>query len=134
MPRIKLPPVPASAYNDQRPANALLLAQVRELEAAVRAAGRRVVTAHPVTEGQVAAWIRELNRALHKEVLLPALKRRPLRPSTAAGGVGLNTASRAARKPAKARAARKPAKAHAPRKAGARRAPRQRARKQGRKR
>jgi hypothetical protein len=125
MPPIKLPPVPASAYNDQRPANALLLAQVRELEAAVRAAGRRVVTAHPVTEGQVAAWIRELNRALHKEVLLPALKRRPLRPSTAAGGVGLNTASRAARKPAKA---------SAPRKAGARRAPRQRARKQGRKR
>jgi hypothetical protein len=125
MPPIKLPPVPASAYNENRPANALLLAQVRALEAAVRAAGRRVVSGHPKTEGQVAAYMRALNRALHNQLLLPALKRRPLRPPTAAGGAGLNTAARAARQPAKARAARK---------TGARRAPRKQARPQGRKR
>jgi hypothetical protein len=125
MPPIKLPPVPASAYNDKRPANALLLAQVRELEAAVRAAGRRVVSGNPKNEGQVAAWIRELNRALHKAVLLPALKRRPLRPSTVTGGAGLRSASRAARRPAKKRATRK---------ASARRTTRTAARKQGRKR
>jgi hypothetical protein len=125
MPPIKLPPVPATAYNEKRPANALLISQVHMLERAVRAAGRRVVSAQPKTEAQVAAWIRELNRALHKQVLLPMMKRRPLRPSTAAGGAGLNTAARAARKPAKARAARK---------TGPRRAPRKAARKQGRKR
>jgi hypothetical protein len=125
MPPIKLPPVPASAYNQDRPANALLISQVRMLERAVRDAGRPVTTARPKTEAQVAAWIRELNRALHKQVLLPALKRRPLRPSPAAGGAGLKTASRATRKPAKARAARK---------ASPRRASRKQARKQGRKR
>jgi hypothetical protein len=125
MPPIKLPPTPASAYNEDRPANALLVAQVRELERAVRAAGRRVVGGHPKTEGQVAAYMRVLNRALHNQLLLPALKRRPLRPPTAAGGAGLNTASRPARKPAKARATRK---------ASPRRAVRKQARKQRRKR
>jgi hypothetical protein len=125
MPPIKLPPVPARAYNENRPANALLVAQVRELERAVRAAGRRVVSGRPKTEGQVAAWIRELNRALHKQVLLPAMKRRPLRPPTAAGGAPLSSGSRAARKPAKARGARK---------ASPRRTARKPARKQGPKR
>ena len=129
MPPIKLPPVPASAYNEQRPANALLISQVRMLERAVRDAGRRVVSARPKTEAQVAAWVRELNRALHKQVLLPMMKRRPLRPSTAAGGTGLTGGSRTTRKPANARKARKAS----PRR-GARKHARKQTRKQGRKR
>src|SRR5215213_5259142 len=79
MPPIKLPPTPSSAYNENRPANALLLAQVRELEKAVRAAGRRVQGSKPKTEAEVAAYVRLLHRALHNQLLLPALKRRPLR-------------------------------------------------------
>jgi hypothetical protein len=125
MPPIKLPPVPASAYNEQRPANALLISQVRMLERAVRDAGRRVVSAHPKTEAQVAAWVRELNRALHKQVLLPMMKRRPLRPSSAAVGAQRSSGSRKARKPAKARKTRQ---------ASPRRAARKQTRKQGRKR
>jgi hypothetical protein len=107
MATIKLPPTPMSAYDENRPANALLLAQVRELERAVRAAGRRVISSHPTTEGEVAAYIRHLNRALHNQVLLPALKRRPLRAPTQAGGAGLGSGSRAARKPAKTRGVKK---------------------------
>jgi hypothetical protein len=129
MPPIKLPPVPASAYNQDRPANSLLISQVHMLEDAVRAAGRPVVSAHPKTEAQVAAWIRELNRALHKQVLLPVMKRRPLRPPTSAGGAGLTGGSRTTRKPAKARKARKASPRRGPRK----HAPKQ-TRKQGRKR
>jgi hypothetical protein len=102
MPPIKLPPTPWSAYDEQRPANTLLLAHVRELERAVRAAGRRVVGGHPRTEGEVAAYIRQLNRALHNQVLLPALKRRPLRSPSP---VGTTVRRRAAHKPVqKARA------------------------------
>jgi hypothetical protein len=129
MPPIKLPPVPASAYNEKRPANALLISQVHMLEDAVRAAGRPVTSARPKTEAQVAAWIRELNRALHKQVLLPMMKRRPLRPSTAAGGTGLSGGSRTARKPTTARKARKASPRRATRKQ-----PVKHARKQGRKR
>src|SRR5262245_15959989 len=103
MPPIKLPPTPASAYDENRPANALLLAHVRELEAAVRAAGRRLVRGHPKTEGQVAAYMRVLNRALHNQLLLPALKRRTLRPPPTAGPVGTATRSRTAGKLAKPR-------------------------------
>ena len=129
MPPIKLPPVPASAYNQDRPANSLLISQVRMLEDAVRAAGRPVASAHPKTEAQVAAWMRELNRALHKQVLLPVMKRRPLRPPTSAGGTALNRGSRTARKPAKARKTRRAS----PRR-DARKPVRKQARRQGRKR
>jgi hypothetical protein len=116
MATIKLPPVPDSAYDENRPANVLLLAQVRELERAVREAGRRVVSGNPKTEGEVAAYMRHLNRALHKQVLLPALKRRPLRPPSQAGGSSRTGGSRAARKPAKARAVSKAAGARRGRK------------------
>jgi hypothetical protein len=75
---IKMPATPSSAYNPQRRANALLLAHVRELEKAVSEAGRRVRRKKPETEGQVAAYIRHLNRALHQQVLLPPMKRRAL--------------------------------------------------------
>jgi len=127
MPPIKLPPTPWSAYDENRPANALLLAQVRELERAIRAAGRRVVGGHPKTEGEVAAYVRHLNRALHNQVLLPALKRRPLRPPSTAGTMGVSarrSRSRLARKPVKARSA----------KTSRPRARRKQARKQGRRR
>lgn len=76
---IRIPSVPPSAYNEDRPANALLLAHVRELEKAVRAAGRKVQRRKPHTEGEAAAYIRHLNRALYHQVLLPQIKRRPLR-------------------------------------------------------
>jgi hypothetical protein len=75
---IKMPVTPPSAYDPKRPANALLLAQVHELEKAVSEAGRRVRRKKPKTEGQVAAYMRHLNRALHQQVLLPRMKRRPL--------------------------------------------------------
>jgi hypothetical protein len=100
MATIKLPRIPWNAYDENRPANALLLAQVRELERAVRAAGRRVVSGHPKTEGEAAAYIRHLNRALHHQVLLPALKRRPLRAPSQAGGARKTGGSRAAATPA----------------------------------
>lgn len=78
MPPIKMPAVPRSAYNPKRPANALLLTQVRELEKAVVEAGRRVRRKQPKTEEQVAAYIRHLNRALHQQKLLPPMKRKAL--------------------------------------------------------
>ena len=75
---IKTPAVPRSAYDPKRPANALLLSHVRELEKAVAATGRTVRRKKPKTEEQVAAYIRHLNRALHQQVLLPGIKRRAL--------------------------------------------------------
>lgn len=76
---IKLKPVPSAAYNEQRPANNLLLAHVRELEKAVRKAGRKVQVATPRTEAEVAAYIRHLNRALFHQALLPEISRKPLK-------------------------------------------------------
>jgi hypothetical protein len=116
---IKLPPTPASAYNPDRPANALLLAHVRELERAVRAAGRRVRGGQPKTEGEVAAYMRLLNRALHNQVLLPALKRRPLRLPRLArqvGGSAKTSHSRASSKPARKARPLKKAKSRGARK------------------
>jgi hypothetical protein len=78
MASIKMPATPRSAYDPKRPANALLLAHVRELEKAVAEAGRRVRRKKPKSEGQAAAYIRHLNRALHQQILLPPMKRRPL--------------------------------------------------------
>jgi hypothetical protein len=78
MASIKMPATPRSAYDPTRPPNGLLLAHVRELEKAVVAAGRRVRRQKPASEGQAAAYIRHLNRALHQQVLLPPMRRRPL--------------------------------------------------------
>jgi len=76
---IKMPSTPRSAYDPKRPANTLLLNQVRELEKAVKQAGRGVKSKKPRTEEQVATYMRHLNRALHQQVLLPkSMKRRPL--------------------------------------------------------
>jgi hypothetical protein len=78
MATIRMPATPKSAYNPKRPANTLLLTQVRELENAVADAGRTVRRKKPKTEEQVAAYIRHLNRALHQQILLPPMTRRPL--------------------------------------------------------
>lgn len=78
MASIKIPTTPSTAYDPKRPANALLLTQVRELEKALSKAGRRVRRKTPKTEAQVAAYIRHLNRAMYHQVLLPPMKRRPL--------------------------------------------------------
>jgi len=79
MANIRMPKTPRSAYDPKRRANTLLLNQVRELEKAVKQAGRGVKTKKPRTEEQVAAYTRHLNRALHQQVLLPkSMKRRPL--------------------------------------------------------
>ena len=76
---IKMPSTPRSAYDEKRPPNALILNQVRELEKAVMEAGRGVKSKKPKSEGQAAAYMRHLNRALHQQVLLPeSMKRRPL--------------------------------------------------------
>lgn len=78
MATINMPATPRNAYDPKRPANALLLTHVRELEKAVSKAGRRVRQKKPKTEEQVAAYIRHLTRALHQQILLPSMKRRPL--------------------------------------------------------
>ena len=76
---IKMPSTPRSAYDPTRPANTLLINQVRELEKAVKQAGRGVKTKNPKTEEQVSTYMRHLNRALHQQVLLPkSMKRRAL--------------------------------------------------------
>ena len=49
-----MPSTPRSAYDPKRTANTLLLNQVRELEKAVKQAGRGVKTKKPRTEAQVA--------------------------------------------------------------------------------
>jgi hypothetical protein len=79
MATIRIPLTPRTAYNPDRPANALLLAQVRELEKAVRARGRQVKRYTPRTEAEAAAYIRHLHRALHHQVLLPQIRRKPVR-------------------------------------------------------
>ena len=75
---IKVPSTPRSAYDPKRPPNALLLTQVRELEKAVIAAGRKVRRQTPRTEAQAASYMRHLNRALYQQVLLPPMQRRAL--------------------------------------------------------
>jgi hypothetical protein len=76
---IRMPKTPRSAYDPKRRANTLLINQVRELEKAVKQAGRGVKSKKPRTEAQVASYMRHLNRALHQQVLLPKnMKRRPL--------------------------------------------------------
>jgi hypothetical protein len=75
---IKIKATPRTAYNPKRPPNALLLNQARELEKAVIAYGRKVRRRIPKTEEQVAAYMRHLNRALHQQIVLPGMKRRPV--------------------------------------------------------
>jgi hypothetical protein len=108
MASIRMPVTPRSAYDPQRPANALLLTHVRELEKAVVAAGRKVRRKHPKTEEQVAAYVRHLNRALYHQTLLPPMKRRPL-------DVPIDDLVPAARGTSSQRSSRQPAKTSASR-------------------
>ena len=72
MATIKIPKTPASAYNPDRKASDLLKAHVSNLENAV---GRRSKTAaaQAMTEGEAAAYIRQLSRELHYRTLLPEI-------------------------------------------------------------
>ena len=66
--KISVPKTPKSAFNKNRPASGLLLAQLEHLETAAgeypppRKKGKK-----PLTEGQVASRIHELTRALHPQ-------------------------------------------------------------------
>jgi hypothetical protein len=75
---IKIPKTPNTAYNPGRPANALILAHVRELERALREKGGRVKRAKAATEEEAAAYIRQLTRGLHHQTLLPEVKAGPV--------------------------------------------------------
>jgi len=66
--KISVPKTPKSAFNKNRPASGLLLAQLEHLETASgEYAPPRKKQKKPLTEGQVAARIHELTRALHPQ-------------------------------------------------------------------
>jgi hypothetical protein len=71
---IKVPKTPASAYNPKRRPNALILAQVTGLEERLKEQGGRLRKEIPANEGAAAAHIRQLTRALHDKLLIPASK------------------------------------------------------------
>jgi hypothetical protein len=82
---IKIPNVPKSAYDEERPAGDLLLAHIANLERALGRKPKRLKGR--LTEGQAATYIRHLSRHLHHRVLLPAM------PTVATPiGIGLVTA------------------------------------------
>jgi hypothetical protein len=68
---IKIPKTPASAYNPGRKASDLLLAHVWNLEKALGRRPKPVAARKSMTEGEAAAYIRQLGRELHHRVLLP---------------------------------------------------------------
>jgi hypothetical protein len=76
---IKIPKTPSTAYNPNRPANALIQAHVRELERAVRERGGTVKRSKAATEQEAAAYIRQLSRGLHHQALLPEVKAGPVK-------------------------------------------------------
>jgi hypothetical protein len=73
---IKVPKTPASAFNKDRRASSLLKAQVEHLEAASeihpRSPAGKKRKRRPMTEGQAAAYIESLTRALHPQGAKPA--------------------------------------------------------------
>ena len=71
MPPIKVPNVPKSAYNEDRPAGDLLLAHIANLERALGRKPKRLKGR--LTEGQAASYIRHMSRHLHHHLLLPAM-------------------------------------------------------------
>jgi hypothetical protein len=86
MPPIKIPTVPKSAYDEDRPAGDLLLAHIANLERALGRKPKRLKGR--LKEGEAAAYIRHLSRHLHHRVLLPTM------PTVATPiGVGLVTAA-----------------------------------------
>ena len=86
MARIAVPKTPKSAYNPERQAGALLLAQLKHLEWAVRPAAERMpgkidVPAH-MTEAEAAARIAQLMHELNQQTVgrEPIIKPTPRRP------------------------------------------------------
>src|SRR5580765_4173398 len=109
--KISVPKTPKSAFNKNRLASGLLLAQLEHLETA---AGEYPTPKNkrkkPLTEGQVAARIHELTRTLHPQVAhvqlpTPRMISHAEEPGAVAGG-----AAPAGRKPPK-KAAVQPKKA-----------------------
>jgi hypothetical protein len=76
---VKIPKTPRSAYNPDRNASDLLTAHIRNLEKAVgkRTKGKAAITPKPLTEGEAAAYIRQLGRELHQATLLPLVTAAP---------------------------------------------------------
>lgn len=68
---IKIPNVPKSAYDEERPAGDLLLAHIANLERALERKPKRLKGR--LTEGEAATYIRHLSRHLHHRVLLPRM-------------------------------------------------------------
>ena len=67
--KISVPKTPKSAFNQNRPASGLLLAQLEHLETAAGGdySAPKKRSKKPLTEGQVAARIHELTKTLHPQ-------------------------------------------------------------------
>ena len=114
--KISVPKTPKSAFNKNRLASGLLLAQLEHLETASGGeySAPKKKSKKPLTEGQVAARIHELTRALHPQaahVPLPTARMmsHAEEPGDVGGGVapaGRKTARKAAA-PKRGRNARK---------------------------
>jgi hypothetical protein len=107
--KISVPKTPKSAFNKNRPASGLLLAQLEHLETASGGdySAPKKKPKKPLTEGQVAARIHELTRSLHPQaahVQLPTARMISHAEEPGAGGGG---AAPAGRKPPKKAAAPK---------------------------
>jgi len=106
--KIRVPKTPKSAFNKNRPASGLLLAQLEHLETASgEYAPPQKKRKKPLTEGQVAVRIHELTRALHPQaahVPLPSARMMNHMEEPGASGGG---AAPAGRKPPKKAAVRK---------------------------
>ena len=102
--KITVPKTPKSAFNKNRPASGLLMAQLEHLEAAAgnypSATGKR---RKALTEGQVAARIHELTRTLHPQaahVQLPTARMmNHADDADPAGGSSARPRRKAAKKP-----------------------------------
>ena len=107
---IKVPTVPAKAYNPDRPASGLLRSHVEELEKAAGAVRGRPKK-KSMTEGEAARHIRHLTRQFHNEVLAaegPTLSVAPRAvtgtpPAKVKGRKKSGSSKKAARRPARSR-------------------------------
>ena len=106
---IRIPKTPKSAYNPDRKASDLLRAHVRNLEKAVGRRSRQA-SGSKLTEGEAAAYIRELGRELHQRTLLPEV--------AAAPTIAQTPSSYAAAKPAGRKKTRTPGSRRRSRKGG----------------
>jgi len=110
--KITVPKTPKSAFNKNRPASGLLIAQLEHLEAAAgkypSATGKRRKT---LTEAQVAVRVHELTRTLHPQSAdVPLPTARMINHAEDTDPVGANHARprpKAARKPSPRKRSRK---------------------------